>query len=189
MAVSKRWRWGTGNLGGKKGKNKNRIPLSLEAETALNHGCPPGSLLSAWKKCLMKRKKKRKEKLERFRTKGGEVRPVVHSLVLCWWLSSSAGLTAQFRWSEQCINVGSSHKRSTRSKLGLGTKEEEEEEIKNRRRKMKEEGRAGGNDFLSKSEYSAISYCKSSCSNKNPCVAVKKLSCLNMNIVLSFCSF
>lgn len=62
-------------------QNKNRIPLSLEAETALNHGCPPGSLLSAWKKCLMKRKKK--EKLERFRTKGGEVRPVVHSLVLC----------------------------------------------------------------------------------------------------------
>lgn len=186
MAVSKRWRWGTGNLGGKKGKNKNRIPLSLEAETALNHGCPPGSLLSAKKKCLMKRKKK--EKLERFRTKGGEVRPVVHSLVLCWWLSSSAGLTAQFRRSEQCINVGSSHKRSTRSKLGLGTKEEEEEK-KNRRRKMKEEGRAGGNDFLSKSEYSAISYCKSSCSNKNPCVAVKKLSCLNMNIVLSFCSF
>lgn len=40
---------------------------------------------------------------------------------------------------------------------------------------MKEEGRAGGNDFLSKSEYSAISYCKSSCSDKNPCVAVKKI--------------
>lgn len=131
-------------------------------------------------------KEKKKKKLERFRTKGGEVRPVVLSLVLCWWLSSSAGLTAQFRRSEQCINVGSSHKRSTRSKLGLGTKEEEK---KKRRRKMKEEGRAGGNDFLSKSEYSAISYCKSSCSDKNPCVAVKKLSCLNMNIVLSFCSF
>lgn len=131
-------------------------------------------------------KREKKKKLERFRTKGGEVRPVVHSLVLCRWLSSSAGLTAQFRRSEQCINVGSSHKRSTRSKLGLGTKEEEK---KKRRRKMKEERRAGDNDFLSKSEYSAISYCKSSCSDKNPCVAVKKLSCLNMNIVLSFCSF
>lgn len=37
-------------------------------------------------------------------------------------------------------------------------------------------------------KYSAISSCKSLCSDKNPCVAVKKLSCLNMNIVLSFCS-
>lgn len=31
-------------------------------------------------------------------------------------------------------------------------------------------------------------YCKTLCSNKNPCVAVKKLSRLNMNIALSFCS-
>lgn len=188
MAVSKRWRWGTGNLGGKKGKNKKQ---KQDSSLLRSRDCSE-SWMSSWQSSVSvekmphEKKKKRKEKLERFRTKGGEVRPVVHSLVLCWWLSSSAGLTAQFRWSEQCINVGSSHKRSTRSKLGLGTKEEEK---KKRRRKMKEEGRAGGNDFLSKSEYSAISYCKSSCSNKNPCVAVKKLSCLNMNIVLSFCSF